>query len=98
MTRPSYHVIVSGRKRLDVLVAELGLAESRSRAQALVMAGKVRVDGTVVTKAGTSVARDASVEVVEPDHPFVSRGALKLEAALDRFEELVGGGLDDRIV
>jgi 23S rRNA (cytidine1920-2'-O)/16S rRNA (cytidine1409-2'-O)-methyltransferase len=77
---------VGVKKRLDVLMAERGLAESRSRAQALVMAGKVKVDGGVVTKAGSAVAEDALLEVIEPDHPYVSRGALKLEAALDRFE------------
>jgi len=49
------------------------------------MAGKVRVDGRVVTKAGTPVGTGAHLEVVEPDHPYVSRGALKLRAALDLF-------------
>lgn len=72
--------------RLDVVLVERGLAPSRSRAQALIMAGRVRVDGKPVTKAGAAVADDALVGVVEPDHPWVSRGALKLEAALDRFE------------
>ena len=76
----------TGRKRLDVVLTERGLAPSRTRAQALVIAGKVTVDGTVVTKAGTAVADDAVVEVAEPDHPYVSRGALKLEAALDAFD------------
>src|SRR5215813_6049776 len=52
--------------RLDVLLAERGLAESRSRAQALVMAGRVTVDGDVVTKAGTAVADDAVLAVSEP--------------------------------
>ena len=72
-------------RRLDVLLTERGLAPSRARAQALVLAGKVRVDGTVVTKAGTPVAEDAAVELAVPDHRWVSRGALKLEAALDAF-------------
>ena len=72
--------------RLDVLMAERGLAESRSRAQSLVIAGKVLVDGMRVTKAGSQVAEDAVVELLEADHPWVSRGAIKLEAALDRFE------------
>lgn len=74
------------KKRLDVILAERGLAPSRARAQALVITGKVAVDGVVVTKAGTAVAEDAVVEVTEPDHPYVSRGALKLAAALDAFE------------
>ncbi len=79
-----YHVAVARqRSRLDVLLVERGLVPSRARAQALVLAGKVRVAGQVVTKAGTPVGVEAEVEVVEPDHPWVSRGALKLEAALD---------------
>jgi 23S rRNA (cytidine1920-2'-O)/16S rRNA (cytidine1409-2'-O)-methyltransferase len=73
------------RARLDLVIAERGLAPSRSRAQALILAGTVLVDGMVVTKAGTAVDRDARIELVQPDHPYVSRGALKLEAALDAF-------------
>ena len=72
-------------RRLDVLLTERGLVPSRARAQALVLAGKVRVDGTVVTKAGAPVAEDAAIELEVPDHRWVSRGALKLEAALDAF-------------
>jgi 23S rRNA (cytidine1920-2'-O)/16S rRNA (cytidine1409-2'-O)-methyltransferase len=73
------------RKRLDIVLTERGLAPSRARAQALVLTGKVLVDGAVVTKAGTSVAEDAAIELLVPDHPYVSRGALKLRAALDAF-------------
>jgi len=76
---------VAGKKRLDILLTERGLAPSRARAQALVLAGKVLVDGVVVTKAGTPVAEDAAIELAVPDHRWVSRGALKLEAALDAF-------------
>jgi len=76
---------VAEKHRLDVLVTERGLAPSRSRAQALILAGRVRVDGAPVTKAGTQVAPDAVIELIEPDHPYVSRGALKLEAALDAY-------------
>ena len=70
--------------RLDVLLAERGLVESRSRAQALVLAGRVRVDDRVVTKAGSNVGADARLDV---DHgpPFVSRGGAKLAAALAAF-------------
>ena len=74
------------RRRLDVEVAERGLAPSRARAQALILAGKVTVNGQVVTKAGTQVKAGAQLEVAEPDHPYASRGALKLEAALDEFD------------
>ena len=73
------------KQRLDVVLTERGLAPSRARAQALILAGKVRLHGDVVTKAGTPVEPDAPLEVVEPEHPWVSRGALKLVAALDRF-------------
>ena len=76
---------MAGKKRLDILLTERGLAPSRARAQALVLAGKVLVDGVVVTKAGTPVAEDAAIELAVPDHRWVSRGALKLEAALDAF-------------
>jgi 23S rRNA (cytidine1920-2'-O)/16S rRNA (cytidine1409-2'-O)-methyltransferase len=73
------------RERLDKLVVDRGLAPTRARAQALILAGKVTVDGQVVSKAGTTVAMDAEVALREEDHPYVSRGALKLVAALDAF-------------
>jgi 23S rRNA (cytidine1920-2'-O)/16S rRNA (cytidine1409-2'-O)-methyltransferase len=73
------------RFRLDVALAERGLAPSRARAQALVLAGKVTVNGQIMTKAGAQVTADAIIEVTEPDHPYASRGALKLEAAFDAF-------------
>ncbi len=76
--------------RLDVLVAERGLAESRSRAQALIMAGRVLVEGSVATKAGASVPPTARVELVAPAR-FVSRGGEKLETALERFAIDVAG-------
>jgi 23S rRNA (cytidine1920-2'-O)/16S rRNA (cytidine1409-2'-O)-methyltransferase len=68
--------------RLDVWLAEHGLAESREKAQALVMARRVRVDGEPVTKPGTRVKEGASVRV-EPGPAHVGRGALKLTGALD---------------
>jgi 23S rRNA (cytidine1920-2'-O)/16S rRNA (cytidine1409-2'-O)-methyltransferase len=73
------------RVRLDQLLVERDLAPSRARAQSLILAGVVRVDGVVVDKAGKAVAVDASVEIVEADHPWVSRGGVKLAAALDAF-------------
>lgn len=76
---------MTNRRRLDVELAERGLAPSRARAQALIIAGRVTVDGRVVTKAGSPVKEDAAIEIAEPDHPYASRGALKLEAALDAF-------------
>ena len=76
---------MSERRRLDLELAERGLAPSRARAQALILAGKVTVDGRPATKAGSQVKADAVIEIAEPDHPYASRGALKLEAALDTF-------------
>lgn len=84
---------MSGRERLDVALVRRGLVGSRARAQALVLAGRVRVDGGTVTKAGTAVAPEARLELVEPEHPWASRGALKLAAALDAFG-IDPGGLD----
>lgn len=83
-----------GRKqRLDVVITERGLVPSRARAQALILAGKVRLNGEVESKAGTQVDPEAFIEIIEPDHPWVSRGALKLVAALDEFD-LSPEGLD----
>ncbi len=73
------------RLRLDALLVERGLAASRERARALILAGDVRVNGQPATKAGTAVAADAEVAVAAPDHPYVGRGGLKLAHALDVF-------------
>ena len=79
------------RQRLDVLLAERGLVASRERARAVILAGQVTVDGRMVSKAGTAVAADARVELVQPDHPYVGRGGLKLAHALDTFGVRVDG-------
>jgi 23S rRNA (cytidine1920-2'-O)/16S rRNA (cytidine1409-2'-O)-methyltransferase len=73
------------------LLVARGLAQSRERARALVLAGQVQVDGQPVTKAGTAVAETANVTLREPDHPWVSRGGLKLAHALDTFAIDVSG-------
>ena len=73
------------KKRLDVLIFEKRLAESRSKAQALVMAGEVLVNGEKVTKAGFQVSDDDLIEI-EKQNPYVSRGGLKLESVLKLFE------------
>ncbi len=73
------------RIRLDVLLVERDLVDSREQGQRLIMAGKVQVDGRRVTKPGVSVAPDVSLQISEPER-FVSRGGYKLEAALDRFQ------------
>jgi 23S rRNA (cytidine1920-2'-O)/16S rRNA (cytidine1409-2'-O)-methyltransferase len=75
----------SAKERIDVLLVARGLATSRERAQALLLAGHVRVDGAPVTKAGTRVASDARIEVIGESNPYVSRGGLKLAGALDDF-------------
>jgi 23S rRNA (cytidine1920-2'-O)/16S rRNA (cytidine1409-2'-O)-methyltransferase len=71
--------------RLDVLLVERGLAVSRAQAQALVMAGQVRVNGEQELKAGTGIDAEARLDVEQPPR-FVSRGGEKLDAALTAFE------------
>lgn len=70
--------------RLDVLVAKSGLAESRERAQALILAGKVRVAGETVRRPDRTVNEDAPI-AIDAEPAYASRGALKLAPALDRF-------------
>jgi 23S rRNA (cytidine1920-2'-O)/16S rRNA (cytidine1409-2'-O)-methyltransferase len=77
--------------RLDTLLVERGLAASRERARALILAGQVRVAGRAVDKAGTPVAVDADVTILVADHPFVGRGGLKLDHALRVFGIAVEG-------
>jgi 23S rRNA (cytidine1920-2'-O)/16S rRNA (cytidine1409-2'-O)-methyltransferase len=72
-------------KRADRALVERGLAASRARAQAAIEAGLVSADGVRVEKASQPVAPDAELRAT-PAHPYVSRGGLKLQAALDRFE------------
>jgi 23S rRNA (cytidine1920-2'-O)/16S rRNA (cytidine1409-2'-O)-methyltransferase len=85
-----------GKQRLDVLVVERGLVPTRERARAMILAGRVRVNEQVVTKAGAPVAADARLELTVPDHPYVGRGGVKLAHALDAFAIAVDGrrGLD----
>jgi 23S rRNA (cytidine1920-2'-O)/16S rRNA (cytidine1409-2'-O)-methyltransferase len=79
------------KARLDILLVERGLAETRARAQAIIMGGGVAVDGTVVTKPAKPVNRDAAVALTKPPMPYVSRGGLKLRRALDVFDVPVAG-------
>lgn len=76
---------MSSRVRIDQLLVDRGLAESRARAQALLMAGLVIVAGKKIDKAGTQVRDDVAIEMKGQDHPWVSRGGLKLVEALERF-------------
>ena len=72
--------------RADVLLTQRGLAPSRARAQALILAGKVFTEGRRVEKSGEALDQEAPLDLREPDHPYVSRGGVKLGGALDAFE------------
>jgi len=73
------------KQRIDSLLVDRGLVESRTKAQALIMAGEVSVEGKTIIKAGTMVAEEAAITVIEPP-PFVSRGGVKLDYALGQFQ------------
>ena len=73
------------KQRLDVVLVEKGLAASREKAKALIMAGKVLVDEKKIDKAGTEVNPDLPIRLLGQDIPYVSRGGLKLEKALQVF-------------
>jgi 23S rRNA (cytidine1920-2'-O)/16S rRNA (cytidine1409-2'-O)-methyltransferase len=73
------------KTRLDVLLVERGLAPSRERAQAMLLAGNVRVNGKLMDKPGTRLAPDAQVEIAGDTQRYSSRGGLKLEGALEDF-------------
>ena len=77
--------------RLDSLLVQRGLVESREKGRALILAGQVDVGGHGAEKAGTMVPIDADVKVIGPDHPWVSRGGVKLAFALDTFEISAAG-------
>jgi len=72
--------------RLDKLLVDKGLAQSRERARTLIVDGKVEVGGIVATKAGSQVDKGVDVKLKEADHGFVSRGAFKLIKGLDSFD------------
>jgi 23S rRNA (cytidine1920-2'-O)/16S rRNA (cytidine1409-2'-O)-methyltransferase len=73
------------RKRLDILLVERGLTESMQKAQGMILAGEIRVEGTRADKAGMSVACDAKIEVSSRQGKYASRGGMKLEGALEDF-------------
>lgn len=77
---------MSAKRRIDQLLVERGLAESRARAQALVMAGLVFIAETRVSKPGQQVREDAPLDVRGRDHPWVGRGGVKLAYAIEHFE------------
>jgi 23S rRNA (cytidine1920-2'-O)/16S rRNA (cytidine1409-2'-O)-methyltransferase len=84
---------ISKKQRLDTLLVEKGLAESREKARALILAGQVTVAGQAAAKAGTMVPTDADIRVAGPDHPWVGRGGIKLAHALDAFGIDAGGAI-----
>lgn len=75
----------SSRKRLDILLVERGLAESQQKAQAMILAAEVWINGVAAHKAGTPIASDAKIEVKTRRLKYASRGGLKLEGALEDF-------------
>jgi 23S rRNA (cytidine1920-2'-O)/16S rRNA (cytidine1409-2'-O)-methyltransferase len=77
--------------RLDILVAERGLAPSRERARALILAGRVLASEQKIDKPGATVAADSPLRLLGEDLPYVSRGGLKLAAALDHWQIAVQG-------
>lgn len=81
------------KERLDLVLVERGVAQSRERARALILAGQVRVNGHAARKAGDLVGPDDRVEIAAADHPYVGRGGLKLAHALDAFGLDVTGRL-----
>ena len=81
------------KKRIDRLLVERGFAETREKAQALIMAGNVLVDEAPATKAGMAVAEDADIRLKQAPHPYVGRGGVKLEGAIRAF----GVGVSGRI-
>lgn len=81
----------AGRTRLDVLLVERGLAESRQKAAAMILAGEVRVNGQVVSKAGAAISSGAPIDVESRLQKYASRGGLKLEGALGDFGVAVSG-------
>ncbi len=79
------------KRRADQLLVERGLAETRTRAQALILAGLVSADGRRIDKPGTALAEETPLVLAGRDHPWVSRGGVKLAFALDHFAIPVTG-------
>ncbi|MEW6377525.1 MAG: TlyA family RNA methyltransferase [Thermodesulfobacteriota bacterium] len=73
------------KERIDKLLMERGIVQSRERARALIMTGKVMVGGRIIDKPGTQIEVEATLQIQGEDQPYVSRGGIKLEGALDEF-------------
>lgn len=74
------------KERLDTLLVNRGLVSSRERAQSLILAGKVLVEGSLISKVGTRIFPEVEISLVGKDHPYVGRGGVKLEGALKGFK------------
>jgi len=81
------------KTRLDKLLFERGFAASRERAQSLILAGKVLVNGQKIEKAGTNVDNDSEIRLLGEDAKYVSRGGVKLEKAIEHWNISVSGKL-----
>jgi 23S rRNA (cytidine1920-2'-O)/16S rRNA (cytidine1409-2'-O)-methyltransferase len=79
------------KERIDVVLVQRGLVPSRERARALILAGRVLVNEQKIDKPGSVIAGDASIRLLGEDMPFVSRGGIKLAAALDHWQIEVAG-------
>ena len=79
------------KKRLDLILIERGLVESREKAKALILEGKVYVDGKRVEKAGTLIKKNSDTKIYKKNHDYVSRGGIKLKKALEKFNIEVKG-------
>tara|TARA_R110000824_G_scaffold150081_4_gene320509 strand:- start:1910 stop:2665 length:756 start_codon:yes stop_codon:yes gene_type:complete len=88
MSQPEPKVV---KQRVDQILADRGLADSRAKAQAYIMAGLVTVAGKKIDKPGHKIASDSPIELKGKDHPWVSRGGIKLYHALQHFEIDVTG-------
>ena len=80
------------KERLDVLVHSRGLAPSREKAQAMIIAGMVLSGDQRLTKPGVKIASDAELRIKGKTHPYVSRGGLKLAAAFTHYDKLMDKG------
>src|SRR5881296_3713067 len=79
------------KKRIDRLLVERGLVETREKAQALIMAGNVLIDEEPAAKAGMAIEEDANIRLKQAPYPYVSRGGIKLEGAVRAFRVGVEG-------
>lgn len=91
MNQPVAKIIKAKKVRLDKLLVEQGRADSRQQAQGFILAGRVKVAGQRMDKPGSLVTAEAALEVETPEHPYVSRGGVKLKAALEHFGIAVKG-------